>query len=304
MGIFILFISLSPSAQAETNCYLINECTNYRRDPSAGPSPGTQVKINPSAVPTDKGYGAEAIYYDSSADLALIRGNGRMGAALSPSNSEQTFFGAPGFELPDDLYERKYEKEKYQSQKVTLATAFDVADKKGSGLRRYSLKIGAMAKYNKETTALTPGGGMQAVWGPFTAGYSLYNDESRLNYDSGLQETIKYRVQTYNVGVYLTSLILNYSHLQLENIDKSYLATVHLYTASLSLGKFIFTAAQRVEDSPAPEYNYETKDLETKKIKYEHFGAIQYTLSKNFLLGVLYNYYLLREVSVSGTLFF
>jgi len=104
--------------------------------------------------------------------------------------------------------------------------------------------------------------------------------------------------------VYLSSVILNYSHLHLENNEKNYLATVHLYTASLSLGKFIFTASQRVEDSPAPDYNYELKDLENKKIKYEHFGGIQYSLSKNFLLGVLYNYYLLREISVSGTLFF
>ncbi|NUN07175.1 MAG: hypothetical protein HUU57_15625 [Bdellovibrio sp.] len=295
---------MCPSVHAETNCYLINECTNHRRDSSSGPSPGTQVKINPSAVPTDKGYGVEAIYYDSSADLSLIRGNGRMGAALSPSNSEQTFFGAPGFELPEDLYERKYDKEKYQSQKVTLAAAMDIAEKKGSGLRRYSLKAGAMAKYNKDTTTITPGAGLQAVWGPLTAGYSMYDDESRLNYGDGSQKTIKYRVQTYNVGVYLSSVILNYSHLHLENNEKNYLATVHLYTASLSLGKFIFTASQRVEDSPAPDYNYELKDLENKKIKYEHFGGIQYSLSKNFLLGVLYNYYLLREISVSGTLFF
>lgn len=303
-ALVLALTSFSLLARAETNCYLINECTNYRRDPSSSPSPGTQVKINPSAVPTDKGYGIEAIYFDRDTDLSLIRGNGRMGAALSPSNSEETFFGSPGFELPEDLFKRKEEKDKFSSQKMTLAAAFDIADRKGNSFRRYALKLGAMTKYNKLTGNVTPGGGLQAVWGPLTAGYSLYSDQSELNFGGGFTQTIKYNVQTYNMGLYLTSLILNYSHLRLETEDKTYLATVRLYTASLSLGKFIFTASQRIEDSPAPYYNYQTRELEDKKIKYEYFGGIQYSLSKNFLLGALYNYFLLREYSISGTLFF
>lgn len=296
----------SISANAETNCYLINECSNFRRDPSAGPSPGTQLKINPSAVPTDKGIGVEAIYHSVEADLALIRGNGRLGAALSPSNSEETFFGAPGFELYDDLLERKKNQTKYPNQKLTLASAFSIVDKKGSGLRNYSLKAGAMAKYNKLTEGITAGGGLNGSWGPLTAGYAYYKDETELTLGPGPDDKkiINYNVQTYNIGVYLTSLILNYSNMRLETIDKDYLATIQLYTASLTLGKFILTAAKRTEDSPAPVYNYDTKDLEYKKIKEDYFGGVQYSLTKSFLLGALYNYYLLHEVSVSATLFF
>lgn len=297
-----LFVGVS--ANADTDCYLINECSHYRRDPSS-PAPGsTQVKINPSAVPTEKGFGVETVYFSGGGDFSLVRGTGRMGASISPTNSEETFFGAPGFERADELVERKIEKEKYPSQKVTLATAFDVAEKKGSGLRRYSLKVGVMGKYNKLTSDVTPGGGINATLGPFAVGYSAYSDGTQIEYDPSFKETIKYQVQTYNVGLYLNSLILNYSNLRLENEERTYLATVQVYTASLSLGKFILTAAKRSEDSPAPYYNYDTETLETQKIKEDYFGGAQYSLTKNFMLGFLYNYYLLREYSATATLFF
>lgn len=306
LGLFALFylcLCAYHFAWAGTDCYLINECTQYKRDPSS-PAPGTQIKINPSAVPTDKGLGLEAIYFDQEADFAIVRGNGRMGAALSPSNSEETFYGAPGFEMYDDLLVRKQEKDKFPNQKFTLATAISLADKKGTGLRRYSLKAGVMGKYNKLSQNATAGGGVNGALGPFSAGYSLYDDETQLEYDSETTTLVKYRVQTYNIGVYLNSLILNYSHLYLKTQEEDYIARVHLYTASLTSGKFLFTAALRREDSPAPSYNYETEQLETQKIKDEYFGGLQYSPTRSLTIGVLYNYYLLREYSVTATVFF
>lgn len=292
-------------AQAE-NCYLINECSHYRRDSSASPSRSTQLKINPSAVPTEKGWGVEGIYYDTEVDLALVRGNGRMGAALSPSASEETFFGAPGFEREDDYFIRKEERKKFPNDKITLATALEVINKKGSGHRRFSLRLGAMAKYNKLSQNLTGGAGVNVVWGPLTAGYSIYEDQTQLRSDipAGDPFLVKYGVQTYNVGLYLNSLILNYSNLRLQNEEKTYTARVDLYTASLSAGKFIFTGAYRREDSPRPEYNYEKKILEYKQFKEEYFGGLQYSATKNILVGGLYNYYLLREAAVTATIFF
>ncbi|MEK2644314.1 hypothetical protein [Bdellovibrio sp. BCCA] len=258
-------------------------------------------------MPTDKGFGVEAIYFSGGGDFSLVRGNGRMGAALSPSNSEDTFFGAPGFETTEDFLDRKINKKKFPNQKYTLAAAFDLADRKGSGFNRYSLKLGAMAKYNTLTTAVSPGAGLNGIWGPFAVGYSLYGDETQLE-SGGQKLVIKYQVQTYNVGLYLNSLILNYANLRLKTAEDSsfgeYIATVQLYTASLTLGKFILTASKRLEDSDAPAFNYDTEQLETRKIKEEYFGGVQYSLSKNFMLGVLYNYYLLREASATATLFF
>lgn len=299
-----VFWITSPAQADFSDCYLINECSKFRRDPASPAPGGSQIKINPSAVPTEKGLGLEAIYFNPSADFSIVRGNGKVGAALSPSNSEETFFGAPGFELMDDLWERKHERKKFPNQKLNLASAFDIVDRKGSGHRRYSLKVGAMGKFNTQTNTATLGGGINGIWGPFSVGYSIYDDQTQLEYSADFKKIIKYRVNTYNVALYLSSLILSYSNLHLTEELQLYEARVQTYTASLALGKFIFTGSKRVEDSPAWAYNYETKVLENIQIKEEYFGGIQYSLSRSFMIGALYNYYLLREGSVTATLFF
>lgn len=300
-----LFI-FSHRANAE-NCYLINECYHWRSSSSANPSSGSQLKINPSSVPTEKGWGIEAIQFKRDTDFSFVRGNGRMGAAISPANSEDTFFGAPGFEASWKLYDRKYDQNKFPNQKYTFATAVNLIDKNGSGLRRYYLKLGLMAKYNELSYNTTPGAGLSAAWGPLAVGYSMYDDQTLIDYgiySTPPNELFKYKVQTYNGGLFLNALVLNYSNLRLESEDKSYLATVHLYTASLSIKSLILTASKRVEDSPALSYDFELKQLETKQIKEEYFGGLQYNFSKNITLGALYNYYLLREYSATMTLFF
>lgn len=227
-----------------------------------------------------------------------------MGAAISPSNSENTFFGSPALELPEDLIQRSHEKEKYPNQKMTLATAFDLKKRRGRGIKKTALKFGLMAKYNKLTENMTAGAGVSGILGPLDLGYSIYDDETQLEFGGDFKEQIKYRVQTYNIGLHLSSLVLAFSNLHLETPDRSYIARVNLYTASLNLGRFVFTGSKRIENSPAPAYNHDAQELENRETKEENFGGIQYVFSKNFNLGVLYNYYLLREASITATLFF
>ncbi len=303
-----LAVSCLPSAAAafgELKCYIVEECgSSFAGGYSGNPSAGSQVKINPSAVPTEKGFGIEALVFKDTPDFALVKGLGRVGAAISPSNSEETFFGPPGFETDSNLLKRKENQEKYPNQKITLATAFSLFEKNGSGLGRYSLKLGVMGKYNKLTNHVSPGGGLSGVLGPFYFGYSIYDDETKLDQNYGGSDSsppIKYQVHTYNVGLFLSSLILDYSNLR---VQEPYESSVSLFTASLMVRRFIITASKRIEDSPRPYYNFDTQQLEYKQIKDDYFGGIQYSASNNIMLGVLYNYYLLHELSGSFTLFF
>ncbi|WP_413288043.1 hypothetical protein [Bdellovibrio sp. HCB337] len=309
LSVISLTLILSSEAMAG-GCY--NGITNCDwasaggRGPAAeSSSTGGKVKINPAAVPTEKGFGLETITYDVYTDVGLVRGNGRIGAAISPSNSEETFFGPPGFADPFELALRKYERKKYPSQKVTLATAFDIAQKKGSGLKSYSLKFGAMGRYNKLTKAALPGAGLTGTLGPISFGGSVYEDQTKADPDDvnmdGLSPVHSYQVRTYSVGLFLSSLVVDYSHMSLDT-DDTY--TVQLLTASLYWKKLILTAAKRIENSPNPAYNFETQMLEYTQIKEEVFGGLQYSVTKNLMLGALYNYYLLREYSISATLFF
>ncbi|MDG0817234.1 hypothetical protein [Bdellovibrio svalbardensis] len=286
-------------------CYIVANCgSSFGGGYSGNPSTGSQIKINPSSVPTEKGFGIEALFFKDSPDFAFVQGLGRVGAAISPSNSEETFFGPPGFESMSDLFYRKEEKEKYPNQKITLATAFNLFEKTGSVLGRYSLKLGLMGKYNKLTNNVSPGGGLSGVLGPLYFGYSIYDDEVKLeqSYDGNdPTKPIKYQVRTYNLGLFLNSLILDYSNLRMQEPHES---SVSLFTASLMVSRFIITASKRIEDSPRPFYNYDTQQLEFKQLKEDYFGGVQYSASNHFMFGVLYNYYLLREVSGSLTVFF
>ncbi len=262
------------------------------------------MRINPSAVPVEKGFGAEAILFDGSVDFALVKGMGRVGAAISPSNSEETFFGPPGLELPEDLARRKADQKKFPSQKITLATAFGLMNNKKTGLERFEANVGVMGKYNKLTHSTTPGGGVSGVAGPLTYGYSIYSDQTQLDYGiygSTQKPVVKYFVETFSIGAFLHSLAIDYSILRMVTND---VATTSLLTGTLLLKRCLITLAARHEISARPAYNYTLLKLETKEDKDESFAGVQVMISNHFMAGAFYNYYTLRELSLGATLFF
>lgn len=301
----------SAKATKSIDCYIVKDCLNGSGGGSGGggpsPSTGGKIRVNPSAVPTEKGYGIEGIYYDEEVDLALVKGLGRVGAGISPSNSEDTFFGPPGFEFTEETFERKREKKKYPNQKVTIATAADIVKRRGSGLKTFGMKLGLMGKYNRKTQGWNGGGGLNMIVGPFALGASQYNDETLLAEVLGGEEKLvaKYKVQTLNAGISLNSLLLDYSVMKMHTTeDNELFATVNHITAGLMWKRMILTIARRTEDSQRLAYNYEKDLMEEKQIKEDYFGGIQVRVFNPLSIGAYYNYYLLREYSVSATLFF
>ena len=270
----------------------------------AKPSASNTVRINPAAVPTEKTLGIESILYKGEADFGLIRGLGRIGAAISPSNSDETFFGPIGLELPESLANRRLNKTKYPSQKLTLATSFN-ALKKGGGLTHSEINIGVLAKYNELTNVLNPGGGVSGSLGPLSFGYALYNDQTQID-QSIIGNSTKYilnsLVQTTSVGLYLGSLAVDYSTLKLTTNTDS--ATVTVATASLILKRGIATIANRNEQSTFGRYNFDTGLVDTLNHKNEYFGGLQVAVGSHVMVGAFYNYYLLRELSAAGFFFF
>lgn len=309
--IFLLSLLMSSLGFAkDLSCYIDVTCTSGARSGSTGnPSTGNQIRINPSAVPTQKGFGLEGIYFNSETDFSIVQGIGRIGAAVSPSNSDETFFGTPGLEITENLLDRKINDKKYPNQKINLATAMVLTEKNRTLFKSYALKLGVMAKYNRLTKNVNLGAGLSGLLGPLTFGYSNYNDESLLDYGlegSDPTEIAKYRVQTYSVGVSVNSFLLDVS--QLRYVDPQYdfaeESSVRIITLSFNYKKFIFTVSDRVENSYRPVYNYETKMLEEQFTKKDSFQAIQYIASKHVTVGLLHNYYLLRELALTATVFF
>lgn len=262
------------------------------------------MRINPSAVPLEKGFGAEAIHYKGTFDFALVQGLGRVGAAISPSNSEETFFGPPGFELPEDHLARKRARDKFQGTKLTLATAFGLIENRKTGLRRFETNLGVMAKHNQATGQTTPGAGISGIAGPFTFGYSAYQDHHRFDEEDFAPlepPRVDYTVETYSVGLFLNAIAIDYSHLRLLTND---LDTVTLITATIFTPEALFTFGHRTEESHRPGFDFTTEALAATEKKVEHFVGAQADVTRHLMLGVFYNYYLVRELSLGMTVFF
>lgn len=306
--LFIATVTVPDAALAELCDHTKRYCglsSGATSSSGGAPTRGSKIRINPSAVPTEKGLGLEFIYFDQSLDFALVKGLGRIGAAISPSNSEETFFGPPATEIPEAFLDRKIGRHKLPPQKFTLATALGLLNNKRPGLNRAELNLGLMGKYNTLTKSVLPGGGITGVLGPFTFGYSAYKDQTLLDYEPyllNLQQTVNAHIETYSIGAFLNSVAIDYS--TLKEITSGQPATITVLTGTLLLKRSLVTVSFRTEKSDRPAFDYETQSLKDLEIKQESFLGAQFILGNQLMLGFFYNYYLLREISVGTTFFF
>jgi hypothetical protein len=166
IGTFLLLFTSAAHSRSDGCIGIESYCQGFRRSSSSSPaypSTSSSVSLNPAAVPVNKSLGLEMIYFKPSPDFALVTGTGRVGAALSPTSAEETFFGNPGFELPTDYLQRHVEKKKFVSQKIALATAVNLYDNKSNGLKKFSLNLGLLGRYNKITKSIKPGAGLNGI---------------------------------------------------------------------------------------------------------------------------------------------
>lgn len=301
--LLIWSLSLNAFALSSAHGYLCDASKQFCGDKGGysggsggAPTRGSKIRINPAVIPLNESFGGEFLFFDNSVDFAIVKGLGRVGAAISPSNSEETFFGPPGVEVSSDFLTRHQGKHKYPSQKLTFATAFGLIENKRSGLSRFEINLGAMAKYNRVTKAIYGGGGLSGVAGPFTFGYSLYRDETDL-----YTIVTRYNVESYSLGAFLGPLVLDYSNLRMYTEYETILAS--MVTGTILLSRVLITASVRNERSLRPEYNPASDSLEYNLDKREYFAGVQYGVTRNIMLGMFYNYYLMREASVGVTIF-
>ena len=320
--VFCILLSLGEFAKAELcnpdQQFCANDHHHSSSSSSSHPTSSSSLNFNPSTVPVSRGIGLETIYYKS-LDFALVTGTGRIGAAISPANNDETFFGAPGFESTQDYLNRNINQTKYPTQKYTFATAFNIYENEESGLRKMALNVGVLGKYNSISESISPGGGISGLLGPFSFSYAIFQDESNVDLNNsipGAKVRMLYQIQTYSVGLSLGSLSLDYSVLnlsltdtQLTGVYNSSLtdadpAIVSLLTATLLYQRAIITLAGRQENSNRPVYNSDSKTLSSQQIENQVFASTQFILGPHFFIGAFYNYYLLREFSAGLTLFF
>lgn len=305
----VLSFALAAEAEVISICDYVEELCNHRGFRSSSspayPSNNSRLNLNPSAVPMDKGYGFEGITYSAEWDFALVRGTGRIGAAFSPGNTEETFFGLPGLERSDDFLARRLKSRRFRSEKFVLATSVNLWSNRAKGLRRKELNLGLLGRYNRMTGNAGPGAGLSGVLGPFTFGASYSADESAIDYartDTPDADQTRYNTVITSGGIYLSSVVLDYSRM-LTTLENGSEIETTLLTGSLLLRHMIFILSRRIEDSFRPAYNPALRNLEDRKLKQTTFGGAQVIVNKRAMVGLFYNYYLLEDYSFGVTIF-
>lgn len=316
----LIFASPSWSASSPDICDLLDlqNCSGVSKQGRRSsilsvPSPSTSSLLNPATVSFDRGVGLEAIHQSGNPVLFNIAsGTGKVGAAFISTSMENTFFGNRVYELDDEYLRRRKNKKQYRTKKLSFAVAGKLYRKKN-----IALDAGLIFKRHSEIKRINPGAGLSGRVGFFTFGASVYQDDFHLdlvghsNPSSGVpyeqlfgktsyQE--RFLVTTYAVGAKIKNLSLDYGIINTKYKRDNESTTVQLISSSYIAGDFMFNLAIRNERSPAPKYV--DGSLVYQDSKTDTFGGVQVSLGRYFILGINYNYFLLNEMSLMGTLFF
>lgn len=295
-----------------------------RNNSASFPNSTTAALNNPSSLSMEKGFGIESIFFNANTKIGLVTGSGRIGAAISQTPTQESFFSNIAFENTYSYRQRKIEKLLYKpDDSYAFSFAANIfGKKKRKGLQ---LDLGLIAKRNGQADRNFIGGGATLSFNKVISfGYARYDD----TYYEDLRDVTltEYNTNGDEVGdivfpddpsaitdidltveTYIWSLKygnIAFDHLTIKtifdapNIDTSY---VKVFNTSIFYNKWIFTYGMREEESFREDYKDE--EFITEKFKYDTFMGAQYAFGKNALIGLFSNYYLLNEWTMGLVIF-
>lgn len=334
LGITLLLIFTSCARRSKpTICeYLkLDNCNNSKRSLSRSsgaslPSVNSAAFNNPAAVSMARGVGVESIHYQGNAQLGIVTGTGRIGAAISNNPSDGTFFGNTPIESMNEYRLRFLDKSPLEQDKLALATAVNLfGGKKKKGLQA---DLGLIYKRHTEKEKDYYGGGLILSYNKFISiGFSQYDDVHYKDFRNqegivvdqfGNGTNVIFTNDLYNlidVEFTVTNTVFG---LKFSNIALDYLLirttakeeddfdpiTIQIYNASYFYRQWIFSYGTRFEKSFTEVFDEELKQFITQEEKSDGFLGAQYATSNGFLLGIFHNYYLFDELSLGLTYFF
>ncbi|MBI2520116.1 MAG: hypothetical protein HYV97_06855 [Bdellovibrio sp.] len=313
--IFLMFLCTSLDCYADLDLLCeklkLELCSrrNYsRRSNASMPTEQSAFRMNPSAIPTDKGLGIETIIDDGDYNFGLVTGTGKVGAAVGPNSVDDSFFGNMAIEADAEYRTRMLAEKKYKSQKTVVAGAVNLY---GGGANKKPIKVnlGLAGRYNKYTKNFRTGLGGALELGIFSVGYSKYKDEYYyLSPDPNVTpNTIyPYEATVTTFGMKVPYFAIDYSQVKNKlNVTATtdLETTIKLLSGTLFWRSWMFTYATRTEDSYRPQYDFETKQFTYVRQKSQSFLGLQYAHKNKLVLGVFHNYYLLEDYSIGITWF-
>lgn len=277
------------------------------------PSSSSAAAMNPSAVSVDRGFGVEVLYQKHNPmDFNFRTGTGTVGGSIISSSRENSFFGNRTVEIDEDFRDRQNAEHRYQNQKLNLAIGARLITKGPLGL-----DAGISLKRHNLIKDINYGGGISGRFGPFHFGTSFYYDDFRLelgdrtnsytqtNYSQTYGSTNydeRFVVTNYSIGTKFKALALDFGYIRsmykFDNNDTK----IYLYSAAYSFKDILLNGALRKELSQRLQYSH--GNLYRQRTKTEWYGGVQAAISKRIIMGLQYNCFLLRELSLTTTIFF
>ncbi len=293
------------------NCHGVTKQLRRNAFQSA-PTSSTASNLNPANTSFDKGLGVEALGQANNPILyGLISGTGKMGGALISGSPDNGFFGNRVPELPEEITKRTEEKHQFKNQKLTLALAGKLVSQKNLGL-----DAGLILKRHSELKKVNYGLGISGRIWLLHFGASAYQDDFFIDYTRTIRDgtgstyaqlyeedsaSERFVVTTYTVGTRFSNFAVDYGLIKSKLDFYGTPTDIALLSASVYYKDLLLSFASRKETSA--QTIFVEGELDRAKEKSATYLGLQYSLNQHMIMGANYNYFLLKELSLTLTLF-
>lgn len=239
-----------------------------------------------------------------------MTGNGKIGGALITPTAENSFFGNRSIEIDEVYLQRRMEKKRYKSKKINVALGAKVFSKK-----ELALDLGVSLKRNPEVKKINPGVGLSARLWVFNFGAYIYKDDTKLEFKNylnlanqlpytdtyGATYTETFTTKTLSVGTQIGSLALDAGMIKTKYDFYARETSIIIYSSAYNYKKFLFNLAYRKESSDNLKENKGLLTFERDKVDY--YAGVQYLWNRHITTGFAYNNFLVKDISLTLTLF-
>lgn len=311
--LFSLFASLISSSSAEDWCNYFKYCGGASQSAQRSlPSTTTSSSFNPSNIARVKGLGLETLYQPNNPlGFTLVTGTGKVGAAMISASAENSFFGNRAVEIDEVYLQRRIDKKRYDSKKISLAVGARVVNKKN-----FTFDAGVSLKRHPEIKKINPGFGFSGSISILNYGVSIYKDDVKLDFKQYLHPEIgipyeyyygsptyqeTFTVRSFSLGTKIKDLSLDVGFIRTKYDFYTEDTNIVIYSAAYNYSRMLFNLAYRHEQSPnLKEYH---KGLVVDRNKRDVYAGVQYIFNEHVTFGVAYNNFLVKDFSTTLTLF-
>lgn len=244
--------------------------------------------INPSSIPTSlTPVGLEIFTTNGDFNFALIKGQGKFGAAFSSSETNSNFFSnVNNYEAAATASSTQSSTSK-GSYAPNLNLGFSVPLLGGSSPSKIVPVLGVSLKRNKDTGTYKQTAGLSVNTSIFHAGASIERDSN------------SEKVFNASFGAKVWRLMLDFTYFENQKTPYSNTDRTTIFSSSFLWGNFEMDYAYRYQKNSLPPtgttINYS---------KYHNLFGAQYKLGDKFSCGIFHNYILDVDWSFVARIFF